>query len=810
MKTYSSQKGSAIIAVLIVTMVLTIAIVSILSWSGNERKMTERNTRWLESRNAAEAVTEYGFSQIAQQFSSHANPPSFDPKGANPIVLPPASFWSNSRVTSTSLEVIAGDPSPYALVYIDPNDVNNESDPLKSQWVYRRDVSVVGKATVTSRDGGPPISSYVKQTVVIRGAPLFANAIFYSHNDLEIFPGPEMHVRGPVHCNGNMFVSNQSSGNGLTFHGSVSCSGNIYHAWESSLNSAHGTGSETLGENPVYFLAKDGVSFANMKRSGTATSWLDSTEGASSGVSGLSNLEKLITPAVTTKFVEDAKALWGGNLQTGAMGITAYDPVSYTVPIGVDGSGNPIYADSHTIIEAPSKPAASDPYYEGKMQVEQEKYSSKANLYVRVVLDSATAGSNTTITTGTPEFYGAEGSAAAAGVTDANDPTFAKHLYGRLKLAAPANQVTTTPLVKFSPYNATITTTGTKISSGTNKNKYPNTTRTITAAGETTATSYDPSAASPAKTVISGMYDQREATATDTTYTKGAVDVVEVDVAKIASAVNAIHTNTASNDAFKNPDGTLWTEWNGGIYVEIAQTKLGANVTNTADQTGSLRLVNGQVSSGSTLIPTDERWESGLTVVTNAPMYIKGNFNADGSLSTTSSTTPDDGKTGTNSTTDKSAESPASLGADAITILSSTWNDSTSISAVKPVANSAGTEVAAAFIAGIVKTDQSGSTTSANSGGAHNLPRFLEDWSGRTVGIRGSLVCLYDSRVATGPFSGLYYGAPTRNWGFDDLFKNGNFPPLAPKVISYRRVGFTNLSADAYATEKHRIWPAYY
>ncbi|MSU71533.1 MAG: hypothetical protein EXS43_04210 [Opitutus sp.] len=57
-------------------------------------------------------------------------------------------------------------------------------------------------------------------------------------------------------------------------------------------------------------------------------------------------------------------------------------------------------------------------------------------------------------------------------------------------------------------------------------------------------------------------------------------------------------------------------------------------------------------------------------------------------------------------------------------------------------------EVAAAFITGIVAT-----TGSSFSGGVHNLPRFLENWGTNSAAIRGSLVSLYKSKVATGPWA---------------------------------------------------------
>ena len=191
---------------------------------------------------------------------------------------------------------------------------------------------------------------------------------------------------------------------------------------------------------------------------------------------------------------------------------------------------------------------------------------------------------------------------------------------------------------------------------------------------------------------------------------------------------------------------------------------------------------------------------NGLTVATNAPVYILGNFNADGTVTSSSPTTPDDGNNDTGSTV--SAESPACIAADAVTVLSPGFSTANSLTN-KPAASSA-VEIAAALLTGITTT-----SNTASSGGAHNLPRFLENW-GYPVAIRGSLTCLYSSKVATQPWSTAYYGAPARQWGFDNQFKNGHYPPLVPKVMSYRRVLFTDMSAADYATAKHNMYPTEY
>jgi hypothetical protein len=182
-------------------------------------------------------------------------------------------------------------------------------------------------------------------------------------------------------------------------------------------------------------------------------------------------------------------------------------------------------------------------------------------------------------------------------------------------------------------------------------------------------------------------------------------------------------------------------------------------------------------------------------------VYILGNYNADGTITSSSSTTPDSTATLLGGTL--TTESPCCIAADAVTILSPAWSDANS-STVSPSTSST-VEIASALLTGITPTSNAN-----NSGGAHNLPRFLENWNGTTVAIRGSLTCLYPSKIATQPFSGAYYGAPSRNWGFDTNFANGHFPPMTPKVISFRRVAFNSLTAAAYASALHTMWPTEY
>ncbi len=833
-----SSRGSALAVTILFTMICALLAFSVLRWSVGERRLNARGALWLAARNAAEGVAEYGFSQVRNDFETNAVPSSYRPGTANALNLPNASVFAGTSVVTGALstsnpngmELIAGSitqiPSSSSNYYINPNDYANQFDPLKGKWVIRRDIVVIARATVTAPTGAP-ITHYVTETVSVRGAPLYAYAIFYN-GDLELTPGPQMDISGAVHCNGNIFAAGENAG-GLNFKGPVTAAGNIYHAWKNANAAGQQDGGSAVSQNPTTFINAAGVQ-VNMKATTSNSSWKDSTMGASYNVSGLSNLSPLVA-ANTTAFLQYAAATWGGNLQTSANGVLPYNPVSFNQVI----AAGPTYPDPTVMIDPPNPPATSDPYYTGKAAVEEEKKSMEAGLYIKVSVP----------TSGTPtiSIYGPANSAPAGTPASDRGPN------GGLLLNPPLNvnnapSSATPPLVTYLPYRRlkkVVTRTGTSgayiYTSTYSVLKADNTvdaTKIVaptTSSSGSTGTTYSIYSDSSTGSYGYGMYDQRRglasaSTTTTTPNADGQIDLVQVDMRAVTALVaamksssttildaNAItytdptdHTIKVWNNAnavssglaaATQPAGAEKLPWNGAVYIDVQAPNSG-----TSHQTTSVRLVNGTVASGSSLIPDYGPNGIGLSLATNAPLYVMGHFNADGTLTTASANTPDDGKNG--STGNASKESPVALASDALTILSPGWSDANSLN-LMPGA-SGNTEIAAAFLTGNVAT-----SNTSYSGGAHNLPRFLEDWSPGsstyTVAIRGSMVSMFSSRIATQPWSLDYYSAPTRQWGFDAIFGNGNFPPYSPKVMSYRRVDFTDLTAAQYATLKASLWP---
>jgi len=168
----------------------------------------------------------------------------------------------------------------------------------------------------------------------------------------------------------------------------------------------------------------------------------------------------------------------------------------------------------------------------------------------------------------------------------------------------------------------------------------------------------------------------------------------------------------------------------------------------SSDSTKSVRLENGAS------IPA-----TGLTIASNLPVYVQGNYNT--------------------------ANNPAAIMADAVTVLSGAWQDTynsgTSISSRTATA----TTVNAALMVG--NKDTSGSQY---SGGLENLIRFLENWSGVTFTYGGSLVCLWQSVHATAnwPGTGTVYNPPNRNWSYG--INVNHLPPGTPRVRYVMKLGW--------------------
>jgi hypothetical protein len=215
------------------------------------------------------------------------------------------------------------------------------------------------------------------------------------------------------------------------------------------------------------------------------------------------------------------------------------------------------------------------------------------------------------------------------------------------------------------------------------------------------------------------------------------------------------------------------------------------NVTNEARENPSalfrrsLKIVNGNVI---TLPTCPGNISCGLTIATENPAYLQGDFNANSANGGF-----------------KDPEVAAAVIADAMTLISNNWNDVNTFSS--PFSTALRTGGTTWFRMGVVAGKQpsfpipgwdtkaiDGSQDFGTDGGVHNFMRFLEGWNG-TLNYRGSIVSLYYNRQAVGPYrGGVVYSPPTRGYAFDTNFLNPLLlPPRTPMFRDVNTTGFTQL-----------------
>jgi hypothetical protein len=160
--------------------------------------------------------------------------------------------------------------------------------------------------------------------------------------------------------------------------------------------------------------------------------------------------------------------------------------------------------------------------------------------------------------------------------------------------------------------------------------------------------------------------------------------------------------------------------------------------------------------------------ENGLTFATDLPIYIEGNYNVN-------------------------TVKPALVTGDAVTFLSSNWQDAKSAADVtcRCAVNSTYNTV---IMTGNTETLAGGGSGNYN-GGLENVLRFLENWGGKTVYYRGSIIDLWYSEIANakwrgpGTSSSCYYNVPTRNWGYDSIYRT-RVPPGMTRVFGVEELAW--------------------
>ncbi len=189
----------------------------------------------------------------------------------------------------------------------------------------------------------------------------------------------------------------------------------------------------------------------------------------------------------------------------------------------------------------------------------------------------------------------------------------------------------------------------------------------------------------------------------------------------------------------------------------------------------ALKLTNGGL--GAVVMP-------GLTIVSESPVYIQGDYNAGGGAAF------------------GEPNAATAVIADAVTLLSNSWDDWNSLQFPHNPGNRPATTTwyRTAIVSGkglsFPRPGPADPQDFGTDGGLHNFLRYLESWSGKTLNYRGSLVSLSYNRQGTGTYKccANVYSPPTRAYAFDVDFLDPNLlPPGTPMFRDINILGFTQV-----------------
>jgi len=198
----------------------------------------------------------------------------------------------------------------------------------------------------------------------------------------------------------------------------------------------------------------------------------------------------------------------------------------------------------------------------------------------------------------------------------------------------------------------------------------------------------------------------------------------------------------------------------------------------------ALKLVNGStINLGTACYGAAPNPPCGLTVASENPVYIQGDYNAPGGNVNAAGTIA------------------SSVAGDAVTLLSDNWNDVNSY--IGPYNNGLRNAVSTQYRLAIIAGKQipfpippgEGQVDFGTDGGLHNFLRYIENWGGDTLTYEGSLVSFYFSRQAIGLYKGTPYSPPARQYAFDNNFTQGPqwLPPRTPSLRTVNTIGFSQM-----------------
>ncbi len=753
-------KGSTLLMVMGFILVISLTLASVMSWAGAETVLVSRRASQINSLYGADSAVSRSMAQVRSLYFGTFSTNSYlsgslaaptDPQLSSLSTPSTVSALNNAfTFSNVSVAYTTGTASNRYTSYAIP--ITDENLTAYAGLTSQR-ATIQCSAKAINKNARFSVPSQVRQSFNIDYIPAFQYAVFFNQ-DMEVFNGPALTINGKVHVNGTLYYApastltiTSSAGNpsGLTTSGDIELGLKV---WDSSIPTA--LSSAAAGVQTMYNDMAAAYNAASVAAGGPAVvttgqalyagdphNWVHSPPSGSFLSSGYGTASFNVKNASTGSLVDfrtsTSPTTYFDSTSSGWSGgaVSKWGGAVKSAAQGISNLSPPVPSD---LLSATADPV--NPYH----------------VMVEHPVVSGIAGTSTESTS----VKGAKAGYEASLMIERNTSNIVFRLRGTdgnfhqvNNLNNAANIVPNTG--SGAGYNPDHTTVFRD-----NREYLQNSSHKM----------------SVTEVNVGAIYGN-----SSTSTTAGAIGTAGAFIDNTGSH-NPITTDAA---------GTTFTPvpFDGTVYVYDSDFS-------------STRKPAVRIKNAATIYDNDRNSSTantGITIMSDNPVYVQGNFNADGNTSTG----PE--KTGGS----KENVPPAMIAADVVNVLSTGWvatddDPSSSASTYFGRQHAGDTEINAAILAGVNPSSQSVSSSSVDgsTGGLNNFPHFQENWNGSTFKYSGSLVALWYSKQATASYysAGTTYGvfsAPVRDWAFNTDFLNpNNLPRLTPIIRVYTTTCWSN------------------
>lgn len=823
-KRKSPRRGVTIVTVMVFLAFICVICASLLTVVTFEKKLTRRTAAVAELKTSTDTLLNYA---AAQARGNTALLPTAS--RASTIKMLPDDFFSKESdsqalVVPASQELyvspltrMVDDTTKLATrFYINPNAPINRNDDLRDKNVYRDLCLIASKAAV--KDPSSPAKEINEYAVMVLERRFFSVFNYLAFFDVANFrisnPGSNIILDGPIQSNQGIQFDVQGQSSIVQIQSTLQTPGTLnFSGYTSAGKFMMADGTFNTNGTPV---------LKDMLKPGT-TALRQSSDGSSFNTFALTD----------TKGMLKTGAVGGSDIQLD--GLNYVDDSSASIPANFKISNN-------RRIDPPN-PAlrdSTDPAYADARVAETAKTAYEASLYTYV----DNSGDVMVFT----NEANAESYKAASNKTAWKSANTSKYI----------DPAETSGFVNM-PYVERYNDGGTDYTSAS-KNTDLARGAIFDAQQKKTVAMVDLDLGALSTKVKSGAIKLANGTSWNTTGTTGWNGVMYVDVANPTGMPTSVPVKDKASGYYIGPVTT--TNPVTGVSTTVtkpdssitADTAIKAplpslNITGTAKAWNDGSSISDTGLTGvriknATTVPSALIGDPGFTLATNTATYTVGSVNADGNISTGTTSLQDDQSSATSTT----AKVPAAIFSDKNVVLS---NDFSNLSydldlyVKKPSSRPSGmaqslynnwpftgpapssstydlgnknggsgeyyyqrnpnNRSGSARVMELSVAFMVGDDASTNKG-IHTILSYLQpfDSSNDTLRMRGSIIGIFKSRyfnAAAGSFND-YYVAPQRTFGYSSLLKSGKMPPASPTISSYRRMRQFTISPADYKAIK--------